>query len=95
LGSTPTLFNNSVNNYDPEKGFYEGIYEKNNIPIKAFTANNNGIILECLLYKVQGKLLKYSSNNNSLWDQSINNGTADKKRILERQIKYLKGKNEK
>ncbi|MDT3740469.1 MAG: DUF3131 domain-containing protein [Candidatus Kapabacteria bacterium] len=90
-----TLFNNSVNNYDAEKGFYEGIYENNKKPIKAFSANNNGIILECLLYKVQGKLLKYNSDINSLWDQSINEGTADKKRILDRQIKYLKGKNEK
>jgi hypothetical protein len=92
-----TLFNYIAENYDSEMGFYEGIYEKNNIPIKAFTVNNNGIILECLLYKVEGKLLKYKyeTKDESLWDKSIKEGTANKKRILQRQINNTKDKNEK
>ena len=33
--------------------YYEGVYENGKMPIKAFTANNNGIMLESLLYKVK------------------------------------------
>lgn len=44
--------------YEPDKGFYEGQFEKSKKFINAFTANNNGIILETLLFKVQGELLK-------------------------------------
>ena len=35
-----------------DKGWYNGFYELLNQPNKALTANNNGIILECLLYKI-------------------------------------------
>ena len=41
--------------YDPAKGWCEGILESGGA-IKAFSANNNGIILEALLYKAQGRL---------------------------------------
>ncbi|MEL6616647.1 MAG: DUF3131 domain-containing protein, partial [Bacteroidota bacterium] len=44
--------------YDPEKGFYEGLYEDGRGPIEAFTANNNGITLATLLYKTEGPLVK-------------------------------------
>ena len=57
--------------FDPKKGFYEGIYENGSGPIVAFTANNNGIILECLLYKVQGKLLKFGPPRLTVWDQAV------------------------
>jgi hypothetical protein len=58
--------------YDPDKGFYEGIYENGNGPINIFTANNNGIILESLLYKAQGKLLRFNPEPvPSLWDKTI------------------------
>jgi len=43
---------------DPQRGFYEGLLEKDGSRIEAFTANNNGIILETLLYKVEGKLYR-------------------------------------
>jgi hypothetical protein len=46
------------NAFDPEKGWYEGVFENGNGSIKQFTANNNGIILETLLYKRDGKLLR-------------------------------------
>lgn len=62
---TDSLWQTASNLYDPEKGFYEGRYEKDGRLIKTFTANNNGIILESLLYKVQGKLLKFAKKSAS------------------------------
>jgi hypothetical protein len=61
--------------FDERKGFYEGVYENGKGPIRAFTANNNGIILECLLYKVQGKLLKFGAPSSApgLWERETNN----------------------
>lgn len=45
-------------NYDPNKGWYSGIYEKDGAVNKAITANSNAIILEALQYKVNGPLLR-------------------------------------
>jgi hypothetical protein len=42
--------------YDPERGWYSGIFENGAGYNKAITANTNGIILEILLYKVMGPL---------------------------------------
>lgn len=49
------LFNKVLTARDPERGFYEGIFERGG-PIRSFTANNNGIILETLAFKVKGPL---------------------------------------
>jgi hypothetical protein len=64
--------------YVPDKGYYEGIYENGMGPIKTFTANNNGIMLESLLFKSEGKLLKYNESDPlykkttpSLWDRTL------------------------
>lgn len=43
--------------YDPEKGWYSGIYEKDQTPNKAITCNTNGIVLEALCYKKFGRLV--------------------------------------
>jgi hypothetical protein len=67
---TDLLFSTIAGLYDPQKGYYEGLYENGTGVIKTFTANNNGIMLEALLYKVQGKLLRFS-NRQSLWDKVI------------------------
>lgn len=75
---------------NPQRGIYEGIYEQSNKPIYTYTTNNNGIILEALLYKTQGKLLKFNKNFESLWDQYIREGRADEKGILEKQIRKSK-----
>lgn len=40
-----------------EKGWYNGFYESLKQPNKSFTANNNGVMLESLLYKKVGKPL--------------------------------------
>ncbi len=67
---TNLLFDAIVDLYDPEKGYFEGLYENGKGVIEEHTANNNGIMLEALLYKQQGKLLK-PSDNVSLWDQTM------------------------
>jgi hypothetical protein len=44
-------------NLKSDKGWYNGFYESLKEPNKALTANNNGVILESLLYKKVGKPL--------------------------------------
>lgn len=44
-------------NLKSEKGWYNGFYESLREPNKALTANNNGVILESLLYKQVGQPL--------------------------------------
>jgi hypothetical protein len=66
---TDSLFQTASSLYDPERGFYEGRCERDGGLIKAFTANSNGIILETLLYKVQGKLLRFG-NRPGLWERT-------------------------
>lgn len=41
--------------YDPERGWYSGIYESGGGYNKAITANTNGIIMSLLLYKKYGE----------------------------------------
>lgn len=67
---TDLLFDAIADNYDPKKGYYEGIYENGSGPIKTQTANNNGIMLEALAYKVQGKLLKWGRVDGGLWEST-------------------------
>ncbi len=55
---TDRLFDAVRSAVDPAKGIYEGLLEKDMSRIAAFTANNNGIILESLLYKQDGKILR-------------------------------------
>ncbi len=54
---THELFDFVVKNLESETGWYNGYYETLNQPNEALTANNNGIILESLLYKHVGKPL--------------------------------------
>jgi hypothetical protein len=80
-GYTDLVFGLTANLYDPLKGFYEGRYEKSRRLISTFTANNNGIILEALLHKVQGKLLTFSGRE-SMWDHLISDEFEDRNRCL-------------
>ncbi len=64
---TDLLFESVADLYDPERGFYEGLYENGNGFIPLQTANNNGIILAALLYKVQGPILQQVSQNTQYW----------------------------
>lgn len=54
---TNQLFDFVVENLESEDGWYNGYYETLKKPNEALTANNNGIILESLLYKQVGKPL--------------------------------------
>jgi hypothetical protein len=68
---TDKLFDEIAKYADPGKGFMEGILENGKGPIRAFTANNNGIMLETLLFKAQGKLLKWGAAGDTLWDRNF------------------------
>jgi len=62
------LFDHVANQSEPGKGFDEGVYENGSGPIPLQTANNNGIILAALLYKVQGPILQYHNDQPQMWD---------------------------
>ncbi|MFN8674466.1 MAG: DUF3131 domain-containing protein [Candidatus Sericytochromatia bacterium] len=55
---TSKLIDRIKDNYDENKGWYAGIYEKTSAPNKALTSNTNAVILESLFYKKFGKLAK-------------------------------------
>jgi hypothetical protein len=59
--------------FEPEKGFYEALLENGKGPIKAFTANNNGIMLEALLFKAQGTILREGTRRDGLWERASAN----------------------
>lgn len=54
---TTKLFDFVQTNLKSPQGWYNGFYESLQQPNKALTANNNGVILESLLYKKVGKPL--------------------------------------
>jgi hypothetical protein len=54
---TGQLFDFVQANLKADKGWYNGFYESLKQPNKSLTANNNGVILEGLLYKKVGKPL--------------------------------------
>jgi hypothetical protein len=65
---TDILFESVADLYDPEAGFYEGLYENGNGFIPLQSANNNGIILAALLYKVQGPILQQVNKATQYWE---------------------------
>lgn len=64
---TDVLFEAVIDLYDPETGIYEGLYEGGQGPVEVFTANNNGIFLTTLLFKVQGPILTAPSRETEVW----------------------------
>lgn len=68
---TDLLFETVADLSEPEMGFFEGLYENGNGYIPLQSANNNGIILAALLYKVQGPILQKTNNNTQHWDISF------------------------
>ena len=64
---TDILYEAIIALYDPERGFYEGLYEGGNGHIEIQTANNNGILLAALLHKVQGRILTPGDGGSEVW----------------------------
>ena len=64
---TDVLYEAMIELYDPENGMYEGLYERGQGRVSIFTANNNGIILTALLYKVQGTILTPYTGDTEVW----------------------------
>ncbi|WOI57436.1 DUF3131 domain-containing protein [Palleronia sp. LCG004] len=79
---TDTLFEAVADLSDPEFGFYEGLYENGNGYIPLQTANNNGIILAALLYKVQGPILQRLNDNTQYWDMAFSQSDIRKNKCL-------------
>ncbi len=81
---TDRLFDAIENANVKELGFNEGLYENGKGPINEFTANNNGIMLEALLFKKEGKILRFTSGDPShvdyipsLWERQLINAFDD------------------
>lgn len=55
---TQKLMERIAKAYNPEKGWYAGIYEADDTPNKSLSANTNGIVLETLAFRQSGQLLK-------------------------------------
>lgn len=53
------LFNNIQHLYDPQRGWYSGRFENTGLPNKSITCYTNGLILEALNYKVNGKIIRF------------------------------------
>ncbi|MFL6716737.1 MAG: DUF3131 domain-containing protein, partial [Burkholderiaceae bacterium] len=66
---TDRLFAHIADKHERDKGYYEAMLESGKGPIKAFTANNNGIMLEALLYKAMGTLVEPGRRRGGLWEQ--------------------------
>ncbi|GHA56143.1 hypothetical protein GCM10008927_22350 [Amylibacter ulvae] len=64
---TDILYEAVIELFDPERGFYEGLYEGGTGHIEIQTANNNGILLASLLHKVQGRILTGGAGGSEVW----------------------------
>ena len=64
---TDILYDAIIELFDPDRGFYEGLYEGGNGHIEIQTANNNGILLASLLHKVQGRILTPGPGGSEVW----------------------------
>ncbi len=67
------LINAVESAYDPEKGWYSGIYENGSGYNKVTTANTNGVVLSGFLYKKYGELLPLckSCSENIVLDSAL------------------------
>ncbi len=79
---TDLLFDAVADLSTPDSGFYEGLYENGNGVIPLETANNNGIILAALLYKVQGPILQYRNTNTQLWNTAFENADTRARKCM-------------
>jgi len=64
---TNILYDAVIELYNPDRGFFEGLYETGGGHIEIQTANNNGILLASLLHKVQGRILVPGRGGSEVW----------------------------
>lgn len=64
---TDILYDAVIELFDPDRGFFEGLYETGGGYIEIQTANNNGILLASLLHKVQGRILTPGRGGSEVW----------------------------
>jgi hypothetical protein len=84
---TDLLFDTVADLSTSPGGFYEGLYENGNGFIPLQTANNNGIILAALLYKVEGPILQRLNSNTQYWDVAYQGSDARKNKCLPKPVK--------
>lgn len=87
---TDKLFESVAELYAPDSGFYEGLYENGSGYIPLQTANNNGIILAALLYKVEGPILKIEdrSDPEAWYTNNADNGLREQRCLPSRPAKF-------
>lgn len=84
---TDLLFDTVADLSTSPGGFYEGLYENGNGFIPLQTANNNGIILAALLYKVEGPILQRLNGNTQYWDVAYQGSDARNNKCLPKPVK--------
>ena len=69
------LIDHLKDNYDPERGWYSGIYEATGESNTAITANTNGIILEAIHFIENGPMMTFESRLMASADMESENST--------------------
>lgn len=64
--------------FDPDQGYYEGLYETDGRPAPGFTSGTNSLILQAILHRCTGSapLVQPNANHTSPWWQTIRRGDA-------------------
>ena len=70
-GYSKLLYSIIKDAYDPNRGWFSGKYEKKPGYNTAITMNTNGIILESILYKSMGPLVRKIASRETYWDKYI------------------------
>lgn len=79
---TQLLYDHVASQGELGKGLDEGVYENGSGVIPLQTANNNGIVLAALLYKVQGPILRYDNALPQVWDHAFSGSGQRRARCL-------------
>jgi hypothetical protein len=87
---TDELMGFMKNSFDPLAGWYEGRYESSSSFENTISCNTNGMILEALLFKANGRLYEHEDITKSYYYQSIINEISNKIQCLDKfRIKQL------
>lgn len=75
---TRQLWQATIDLYNPQRGYYEGFYEKTGKPTTALGGSTNSLILQSLLYMAtnQQPLIRPETSMNSPWWRAVATGDA-------------------